>query len=105
MGPTAFDKTAMAKSEACAPLFAGSKYNLPPVSFLQLIMVAMAYPSVRNPTLVFMGWTLPAAGSPDVTAIFPAMITVDPHISTLRRPTALFNDRGRGANADHNLCK
>jgi hypothetical protein len=68
-------------------------------------MIVMFYPPVRYPARAGMWRTLPAAGNPDVAFTIPAMITVDPHETTLRRPAALFNDRGRGANADHNLRK
>jgi hypothetical protein len=33
------------------------------------------------------------------------MIAIDPHEATLWWPAAFFNDRGRRANADHNLRK
>jgi hypothetical protein len=68
-------------------------------------MITMTDPSVRNPTLALMGWTLPAAWGPNVAAILPAMIAVDPDITTLRRPAALFVYRRRWANADHDLRK
>jgi hypothetical protein len=65
----------------------------------------MFYPSVSDPALTLMGWTFPAAGNPDVVVTFVAVIAVDPHETTLRRPTALFVHRRRWANADHNLRK
>jgi hypothetical protein len=68
-------------------------------------MIAPVNPPVRNPTLVFMGWTLPAAGGPDVVVTFIAVIAVDPYVTTFRRPAALFVDWVRGANADRNLRK
>ena len=68
-------------------------------------MIVMFYPPVSDPALALMGRTLPAAGNPDVVVAIPAVIAVDPHETTLRRPAALFNDRGRGANADHYLRK
>jgi hypothetical protein len=66
-------------------------------------MIAFVNPLVRGPTLAGMGRTLPAAGDPDITAVVPAVIAVDPHESSLRRPTAFFDDGSRRANADHNL--
>ena len=68
-------------------------------------MIVMFYPPVRDPARSGMGRALPAAGNPDVAYAIPAMIAVDPHETTLRRPAALFMHRRRWANADHNLRK
>jgi hypothetical protein len=73
------------------------------VSILQFIMIAMADPSVSLPTLALTGWTLPAAGGPDVVVTFIAVIAVDPHVATLRWPATVFVDGVRRPNADHNL--
>ena len=72
------------------------------MSFVHLIMVAIVDPPVRDPTLVLVGWTLPAAGSPDVVVTFIAVIAVDPRILAPGRVTTFFNDdAGRGnANED-----
>ena len=75
------------------------------MSFLHLIMITMADPSVRDPTLVFTGWTLPAAGNPDIVVAFVAVVAVDPHVTPFRWPAAVFMHRRRWANADHNLRK
>jgi hypothetical protein len=70
--------------------------NLPPVPFLHLPMIATVSPSVSNPALVFLGRTVPAAWGPYVVVAFVAVITVDPHISTVwRRTPALVNGRRR----------
>jgi hypothetical protein len=49
--------------------------------------------------------TLPAARNPDVAVAIPVVIAVDPHKSALRRWRTALDDRGRRANANHNLRK
>jgi hypothetical protein len=68
-------------------------------------MVTTVDPPVSNPTLALMGWTFPAARGPDVTAALPAVIAVDPHVTTLGWPAALFMHGRWRANADYNLRK
>jgi hypothetical protein len=68
-------------------------------------MITMADPPVSNPTLVFTGWTLPAAGGPDVTVTLPAVVAGDPHVTPFRWSAALFVHGRRGTNANHNLRK
>jgi hypothetical protein len=68
-------------------------------------MIMMFYPPVSDPALSLMGWTLPAAGNPDIVVALPAVIAIDPHKTTLRRPAALFVHGRRWANADHYLRK
>jgi hypothetical protein len=60
-------------------------------------------PVVRNPTSAGMGRAFPAAGYPNVTFAIPAMVAIDPHEPPLRGTAALFDDRGRWPNANHNL--
>ena len=62
-------------------------------------------PFVRHPVPTWLWRTIPAAGSPNIVVALPAVVAINPHESLLRRPTAFFNDWGRGANADHNLRK
>src|SRR5208337_3142466 len=75
------------------------------MSFLHLPVIAMMYPPVSNPSLVFTGWALPPAGGPDVVVALPAMIAVDPHVTPFRRPATVFVHGRRGADANHNLRK
>jgi hypothetical protein len=65
----------------------------------------MVNPPVSLPTLALMGWTLPAAGGPDVVVTFIAVIAVDPHVTTFRWPATVFVHGPRWPNADHNLRK
>jgi hypothetical protein len=66
-------------------------------------MITMVDPPVSDPALAFMGWTLPAAGGPDIVVTFIAVIAVDPYVATLRWPATVFVDRVRRPNANHNL--
>ena len=85
--------------------FRHALHRLPPVSFLQLPMVSPVDPFVRNPALVLLRRTVPAAGGPDVVVAFIAVVPRDPHVSPLRgRTTALVNRRRR-SDANHNLRK
>jgi hypothetical protein len=52
-----------------------------------------------------MGWTIPAAGNPDVAGAVPTMITVNPDEAPFGRRRATLDDRGRWANANYNLRK
>ena len=89
-----------------APRFSlGWKCNLPPVSFLHLPVIAMVDPPGSNPTLVFLGRTLPAAGGPDVVVALPAVVAGDPHVTPIRWPAAVFVHGPRWTYADHNLRK
>jgi hypothetical protein len=68
-------------------------------------MIAAVDPLVRDPTLVSLGWTIPAAGGPDVVVAFVAMIAVDPYIPPIRRRRPAFVDGWRWPDANHNLRK
>jgi len=75
------------------------------VTFYHDPAIVAVNPMVSYPARAGMGWTLPAAGDPDVAASVPSLITVNPDEATLGWPAALFDDDGRGANANHNLRK
>ena len=60
-------------------------------------------PAMRDPTATRMWWAVPAAGNPDIAAIVPAMIAVNPNESALGRWRAALNNWGRWANANHDL--
>ncbi len=60
-------------------------------------------PAVSHPVRVRMRRTLPVAVNPNIVIAFPAMVTVNPDKSRLRRHAALFNNRSRGAYANCNL--
>ena len=79
--------------------------DLAPVAFNEDPAAVAVNPVVGNPMRTGMGWTIPAAGDPDVAAAVPALISVNPHKATLWRPAALFDDDGWGANANDNLRK
>jgi len=68
-------------------------------------MIAAAPPAVSDPTLVFLGRTIPATGGPDVVVAFVAVIAGDPHITPIRWPAAIFVNGRRRRDADHNLRK
>jgi hypothetical protein len=73
------------------------------VAFLEDPAIVAVNPVVSDPMRTGMRRTVPATGNPDVAAAVPALISVNPHKATLRRPAALFDDDGWGANANHNL--
>jgi hypothetical protein len=75
------------------------------VTFLHLIMIAAMPPAVSNPTLPFMGWTLPASRGPDVVVAFIAVISIDPHVTTIGGPAAFFVHGWRRPDANRNLRK
>ena len=88
-----------------SPAFLLLSFSLLPVTFLHLPMVATVDPPVGNPTMVSLGWTIPAAGCPDVVIAFITVIAPDPHVTTIWWPATVFVHGPRWANADHNLRK
>ena len=60
-------------------------------------------PMVPNPARMRMGRTLPAARNPNIVVAVPALVTVNPYKSRLRRHAAIFNYVRWGAYANRNL--
>ena len=83
--------------------FSGS--DLTPATFDHDPTVVAMNPVMGDPTRAGMGWTVPAAGDPDVACAIPALITVNPYEAALRRWRAALDDGGGRANANHNLRK
>jgi hypothetical protein len=75
------------------------------VAFDQNPTIVVVNPAMGNPVRAGMGWTIPAAGNPDVVPAVPAVIAINPNESPLRCRRAALNDGGRWANANHNLRK
>jgi hypothetical protein len=76
---------------------------LPPVSFHQYPTTLPVYPAMTHPYGVRVWWTLPAAGSPDISIPVPAMITADPNIARTGRCNAPFNYLSRRVYFDYHL--
>jgi hypothetical protein len=68
-------------------------------------MIAAVDPTVGDPTLAGMGWTIPATGSPDVAGAVPAVVAVYPNVTTIGGRTAALYDGWRRPDANHNLRK
>ena len=77
--------------------------KLAPVAFFENPAIVAVNPMMGNPVPTGVGWTIPAAGCPDVAIAVPAMVAVDPNISAIRRWWTALNDGGRRSDADHNL--
>jgi len=77
--------------------------SLPPVSFHQLPVVAAMHPAMRNPVRARMRRAVPVAGSPDVTAAFPAVIPIYPYIASVRRWPTTLNYWRRWSDANYDL--
>jgi hypothetical protein len=91
------------ESGTCAPLSSFLFFALAPVSFNQDPLTVTMNPLMRNPMRAGMGRTIPVAGGPHVMVPFIAVIAVDPHKPSLRGRAGVFDDSGRGADANDYL--
>jgi hypothetical protein len=69
------------------------------------VAVVTMLPAMGNPMCAGMGWTLPAAGGPDITASVPAVVSADPDIVVTWRRSARFDDIYGGSDSNYNLCE
>jgi hypothetical protein len=75
------------------------------VAFYQDPTIVAVDPVMGYPVCAGMWRTIPAAGDPDVAGAIPAVITIDPNKAAFGRWGTALNDRGRWADANHNLRK
>jgi hypothetical protein len=73
------------------------------VAFFEDPAIVAMDPAVGDPAATGVGWAIPAAGNPHVAFSVPAMITINPHITALRRWGTALSDAGRWADANDNL--
>jgi hypothetical protein len=75
------------------------------VTFYEDIAAVAVYPVMGDPMRMGMGWTIPAAGNPDVAGPIPAVVSVDPNVFASWGRAARFDDGGGRSYADHDLRK
>jgi hypothetical protein len=78
---------------------------LPPMSFDQDPSAVAMNPAMSDPDRTWMRRVIPAAGNPDIVRTIPAVITVDPHESSLRWWRTALHNRSRRPYPDVHLCE
>ncbi len=82
---------------------ATSQNWLAPVPFDQHPSAMAVHPMVPHPNRIRPRRTIPPARHPYVACAIPAVITTDPDVSTARRRTVVFHNRGRRPDANVDL--
>ena len=73
------------------------------MAFHQYIAAVTLFPAMRDPNCSEMRGTNPAAVDPDVAVAIPAVITIIPHPTVMRRTVVNFNNWGWWSYANNHL--